>query len=230
VTETDDRPIGELLAEQVAELATRAPRPEPPAAPRPVPPDVQNARRDLSWSHVIPSRFLWARCEHFDGVTAGSPTGPIDVGVALRAWGEAPGGRNLVLTGATGTGKTHAAIAAARAAFDAGAHVRFTPVVELLDALRPGSTGGDGVLDELFGIDVLVLDDLGAERPTDWTLERLYALVNRRWMEERPTIATSNLDVPKPLAAAVGERTYSRLVGSSAVVLQLGGDDRRRKR
>lgn len=234
MTETDSPPpIGEALREHVEALAARAPRP----APDPIDAEQRArreataaasiaARRDGRWNDLMPSRFLWARHEQFDGDEAGTPTGLVDVGRALHEWGRAPGGRNLVLTGATGTGKTHAAVAAARVAFDEGAHVEFVPVVELLDRLRPG--GPDGVLDDLFGVDVLVLDDLGAERPTDWTLERLYAVVNRRWMEERPTIATTNLDLPGPLAEAIGERTYSRLVGSGSVVLQLGGPDRRR--
>ena len=64
---------------------------------------------------------------------------------------------------------------------------------------------------------------------TEWTAERLYALINRRWLEVRPTVCTTNLD-PDQLREAVGERVFSRLVGNGAVVLRLTGHDRRRKR
>lgn len=173
--------------------------------------------RDAVWAGIIPSRFRWARPVDFPGVLGGE----------LEAWGRAPQGRNLVLVGPVGSGKTHAAVAAARVAFDAWTEVRFLPVVELLDLLRPG--GPEGAHLALAETDLLVLDDLGSERPTDWTAERLYALVNRRWMEERPTILTSNLP-PRELEVAVGARTYSRVVGSGAVVLKLTGEDRRRAR
>lgn len=99
----------------------------------------------------------------------------------------------------------------------------FVPVVEMLDDLRPG--GPEGYLSDLMGVDRLILDDLGLERPTDWTIERLYALVNRRWLEERPTIATTNLS-PQALEEAVGARMFSRLAGA-AVSIGIAGPDRR---
>lgn len=98
--------------------------------------------------------------------------------------------------------------------------------VELLDLLRPG--GPEGALYDLADLELLILDDLGSERPTEWTAERLYALVNRRWLEERPTIVTSNL-ASGELQQAVGPRVYSRLVGNGSVGIGLSGPDRRRK-
>lgn len=103
--------------------------------------------------------------------------------------------------------------------------MKFLPVVELLDHLRPG--GPEHALADLMNVGMLIVDDLGSERPTDWTSERLYALVNRRWMEEAPTVFTSNL-APDPLQDAIGERTFSRIVGSGAVTLSLTGKDQRR--
>lgn len=124
------------------------------------------------------------------------------------------------------THNTHLAVAAARLRFDRGAEVRFLPVVELLDMLRPG--GPEHALYDLADLEVLVLDDLGSERPTEWTAERLYALVNRRWLEERPTICTSNLS-PTELEKSVGDRVFSRLVGNGSVGVKLSGPDRRRQ-
>lgn len=172
--------------------------------------------RTRVWQQCIPSRFQWATVDDFTG----------QVRDDLTAWGDDPAGRNVMLLGPVGTGKSHAAVAAARLRFDRGAEVRFMPVVELLDMLRPG--GPEDALYRLADLELLVLDDLGSERPTEWTSERLYALVNRRWLEERPTICTSNLP-PVELEAAVGPRVFSRLVGNGAVNLGLSGPDRRRK-
>ena len=155
----------------------------------------------------------------------------------LTDWVKDPAGRNLLLLGPVGTGKTHAAVAAARPLhFNHSRFVTFWPVVELLDQLRPGGT--EGALEAAMKAPVLILDDLGAEKPTEWTSERLYAVVNRRWMQELPTIATSNLpgsrkSAPKDyegptLDEALGPRMFSRLVGSGAVIVRLSGPDRRR--
>lgn len=168
------------------------------------------------WREAIPSRFQWARVDDFTGQAR----------TELERWGTEPAGRNLLLLGPVGVGKSHAAVAAARILFDRGTEVRFLPVVELLDMLRPG--GPEGALYDLAGLELLVLDDLGSERPTDWTAERLYALVNRRWLEERPTIITTNLPASE-LEQAVGARVYSRLVGNGSVGVGLSGPDRRRK-
>jgi DNA replication protein DnaC len=77
-----------------------------------------------------------------------------------------------------------------------------------------------------MSVELLLIDDLGTERANEWTGERLYAVVNRRWLADLPTIATSNLE-PEQLEEALGERTYSRLVGG-ALVLRIAGQDRRR--
>ena len=59
-------------------------------------------------------------------------------------------------------------------------------------------------------VDLLHLDDLGAERATDWVLEQLYSIVNARYEEERSLVITTNLD-PEQLAEQIGPRTVSRI-------------------
>jgi DNA replication protein DnaC len=179
---------------------------------------LEAARAEV-WRRTIPSRFTWAQPADL----------PPEVADDVNDWALNPDGRNLLLFGPVGTGKTHAAVAAVRGPFDQGAEVRFTPVVELLDWLRPGGDyDAHATMADLAGCDVLLLDDLGAERPTDWTAERLYALVNRRWLEQLPTVVTTNLE-PEALQQAVGERLYSRLA-DAAVAVRLSGEDRRRHR
>ena len=77
------------------------------------------------------------------------------------------------------------------------------------------SIDGGGMLDfldRLAQVDLLHIDDLGAERRTEWVLEQLYSIVNTRYEEQRATLVTSNLD-HEALTAQVGERIVSRLEG-----------------
>lgn len=182
------------------------------------------AVRAERWARIVPAKFADATLADFAGR-------PFHDDVA--DWSRSPRGRNLVLLGPVGVGKTRLAIAACRDANDRGIDVRYYLTAEALDLLRPG--GPDGALDALAHADRLILDDLGSERPTDWTAERLGILLDRRWRDERPTIVTTNLataanDESNALLAAVGPRSYSRLVGDDALAIRLSGDDRRRTR
>lgn len=182
------------------------------------------------WCESIPRRFVLAKpsdFKHESEETRGQ----------LTDWSTDPAGRNLLFVGPVGTGKSHAAAAcAAIRFFHHWERVTFWPVVELLDALRPGND--EGVMDAAMTCPLLVLDDMGAEKPSEWTAERLYAIVNRRWMAQRPIIATSNLpatqkSAPKGYTGAtldevLGPRMFSRLVGSGAVVVRFAGPDKRR--
>jgi DNA replication protein DnaC len=177
--------------------------------------------RDQQWAQAVPRRFVAATLADL------ADQAP-DVRQAITSWAMAPDGRNLLVLGPVGVGKTHALAAACRAQHmaDPDATVVFAPVVELFDDLRPG--GPVGRLRDCTDATLLALDDLAAERDTDWTHERLYAIINRRWMEARPTACTTNLP-PEQLHQQLGERMYSRLVGD-AVVVRLAGPDRRRHR
>ena len=209
VTDAPQRLTAQVATVAAKQLASFKPRDE--AEDR----QLEDGWRETRW-HQIPNRFRWARVADLDPEWRGD----------LTAWAALDGPLpNLVLFGPVGTGKTHAAVAAARLRFEAGDEVQFWPVVELLDGLRPG--GDLDVWDRtVHDADVLILDDLGASRATEWTDERLYALVNRRWLDERPTIITTNLD-PPALREAVDLRMYSRIVGGGAKILGVGGPDRR---
>lgn len=194
--------------------------------------EMRASQRAARWSMVCPRRFQhvsmeWVAAEHGD-----------ETRDRLAAWSGLEPPPNLVLLGPVGTGKTGTSLAVCRdGQLDNGHGVLFLPVSELLDKLRPG--GPEGELERLSAARRLIIDDLGSERPTDWTAERLGVLINRRWLEERPTIATSNLPATRKsapdgydgatLEEVLGERTFSRLVGG-AVVLELGGEDRRRRK
>lgn len=222
--------IGDLLghAAAVAERA-RQRRPEPP------PPDPEAEERQRRAAAERAAEIARIRRERFEAqvparfASARMSDLPPPRGPEIQSWLDGDGWPNLVLAGPVGCGKTHAAVAAARAASEAGLAARLISTVELLEELRPG--GPERALERAIEAPLLVLDDLGAERPSDWTAERLALIIDRRWLDERPILATTNLSLGPSgeLIEALGERSYSRLVGSGAIVLQLQGEDRRRR-
>lgn len=194
---------------------------------RTVPPEDQRAAVDAR-------RRLWAESvdERFKDATLGTLAArlPAETVDAVRSWAEGRARENLVLLGALGAGKTHAAVAAARhRSVMCGETTWCTSEGELLDMLRPN--GDPGAMARATGVDVLVLDEIGGGTVTDWSSERLALVVDRRWRDCRPIIATSNLGPGEggQLSDRLGGRTYSRLVGSGAVVLGVSGPDIRRE-
>src|SRR5437016_8731148 len=92
-------------------------------------------------------------------------------------------GRGLWFTGDVGTGKTTLAMLVSRAALDAGRSVAIYSLPRLLAEVRATfeERGGDSyteLLDRLAQVDLLHIDDVGAEKTTPWVLEQLYAIVN----------------------------------------------------
>jgi len=182
--------------------------------------DQARAVAETRWRACAPDRFRDAHLGHCD------IHGP-DVTRPVRDWVVGGSTGSLTLLGAVGTGKTYLALAVARAFITDGRRaVMFLPMVEALSSMRP-----DGGLSpvELSSIDLLVLDDVGTERVTEWAAEQMYAVLNRRWLSELPTVITSNLPLDE-LATHLGPRAWSRLTGDDSVVVRLTGPDRRRTR
>ena len=114
------------------------------------------------------------------------------------------------MVGETGVGKTHLAAAAASERLHTGDSVCFAVVPELLDALRASYGGGDDAsFDALFAavkdVDLLVLDDLGAQQSTDWANDKLYQLCGYRYTKALPTVITMN-DMPDELPPRLASR------------------------
>jgi len=169
------------------------------------------------WAKVIPVVFRTADVDDLEDLPDATP---------IVEWARMSGPHpNLVIVGPTGTGKTHAGIACLRPAHFAGLQIAFYKTSRLLRDLSPGSDVQAQAYDATVRADRLLLDDLGLERSTEWAAEQIASVLDERWMNEAPTIVTSNLE-PEDLAVKVGERVASRLFGS-AVVVALTGDDRR---
>jgi DNA replication protein DnaC len=146
-------------------------------------------------------------------------------------------GRGLWIQGNVGTGKTTLAMLVSKAALDAGRSVAIYSLPRLLNLLRESmASSRDGesdgglldLLDRLTAVEVLHIDDLGAENRTDWVLEQLYSIVNARYESQRAIVATTNL-MPDELSDRLGARTVSRLVEICGDLIPLDGGDRRRE-
>lgn len=103
-------------------------------------------------------------------------------------------GRTLWISGAIGSGKTTIASAVSRELVAKDKSVRFETMVGILRKMRESFGKGLDALDGMFGCDVLVLDDLGKESPTDLALYVLFELVDYRYSNSRPFIITTNYD------------------------------------
>ena len=124
-------------------------------------------------------------------------------------------GRGLWFDGPVGTGKTSLAILVAKAAKDAGRSYAVYPVPRLLAEIkrtfdRDASDTYMGFFRRLCTVDVLVLDDLGAEKQTEWVLEQLYSIVNERWQDRRSIVVTTNIPDADPDGPATLLRASAR--------------------
>lgn len=134
----------------------------------------------------------------------------------LREWPES--GQWLYLWGPTGTGKTGLAFGLMRDLVAAGRPVIFTTVPDLLARIRASWDASRDepreaeIMEGLRRVDVLVMDDWGAEPPRrDWADDRFYRLINHRLGHQRQTIVTSNL-APDELAGHLGGLAGERIV------------------
>jgi DNA replication protein DnaC len=138
-------------------------------------------------------------------------------------------GPSLLLLGPVGTGKTHQVYGAIRELVQIGVSCSWlvTTAADLYAELRPDRNRGDQAFDRFASVPLLVLDDLGAHKGTEWTAEQTFRLINHRYEQHLATVVTSNLSAPE-LRARVGDRVTSRLVEMCRQV-GLKGSDRRRQ-
>jgi DNA replication protein DnaC len=140
-------------------------------------------------------------------------------------------GRGLWFTGDVGTGKTTLAMLISRAAMQADRTVAIYSLPRLLAMLR--ETYDDDaafslaeLIDRLCAVDLLHVDDVGAEQSSPWVLEQLYTIVNTRYEDGRAMLLTTNLD-DAALREQIGDRTVSRLYEMCGTPLPMFGEDQR---
>jgi DNA replication protein DnaC len=189
--------------------------------------------RNRGVASVIPRKFQGVS---FDRPPVSTDIEPYVV-ATVRSWVEdleanLEAGRGLWLMGSTGTGKTTLAMLVSKAALQDSRSVAIYSLPKLLARIRrtyDSEPGGDSYLsffERLTSVDLLHIDDLGAEKRSDWVLEQLYALVNERYEAERSMLITTNLE-PHQLEEQIGPRTVSRLVEICGEPLPLFGPDAR---
>ncbi|WP_461040817.1 ATP-binding protein [Tepidimicrobium xylanilyticum] len=160
----------------------------------------------LTRSSNIPKRYRNATFENFN---------PKDNPRALeRAKGfvEAfPGDKGLLLTGPVGTGKTHLAAAIANSLLNKLYSVYFGNVVDIMGFIK-STYNQDSEISERDAIsimtdkvDLFIIDDLGKENNTEYTLSMLYQLINRVYENEKPIVITTNFNSIE-LSRKLGER------------------------
>ena len=147
-------------------------------------------------------------------------------------------GRGLLLEGQPGVGKTHLAVAVLKQVIQTtGARGLFYDIRDLLRVIRSTydptiRTTEIEVLRPVMGADLLVLDDLGAEKTSEWVEETMNLIVNTRYNEKRLTIFTSNFEdipddtEPNSLVFRIGHRMRSRLHEMCEFVALDAGDYR----
>lgn len=147
--------------------------------------------------------------------------------------------RGLLFMGPVGVGKTHLATAILRGLVERGASCLFYEfgalLQEIRDSYNPVSQASElKVLAPVYEADVLVLDELGASKPTDWVQDTMMQIIGKRYNDRKLTLFTTNYrDARQPptqetLEDRIGTRLRSRLYEMCKTVM-IEGEDFRRK-
>jgi DNA replication protein DnaC len=192
-------------------------------------PQIIARRRARNLSAVIPRRYRDVSFER-------PPVTDIDPAIvsAVRRYAntiddQLDAGRGLWFMGNPGTGKTTLAMLVSKAALDAGRTVAIYSLPRLLSEIRDVFRADGsfvGLLDRLTEVDLLHIDDLGAEQTTEWVLEALYSIVNARYEDERSIVLTTNCMDRDELCQQITPRTVSRLTEMCDELPLLGHDHR----
>lgn len=138
---------------------------------------------------------------------------------------------SLLFSGATGLGKTFLSACIARQIADRGFSVIYETAIRLFgdfETEKFGAQGGDGSLTrKYFDCDLLIIDDLGTEMTTQFTVSALYSVLNTRMMEGKPILISTNL-LPEALETRYSPQIASRIVGTFRLI-KFAGDDLRRR-
>lgn len=210
---------------------------------------VAEARvEELEHNAHVPKTYCGASFDNFDA------TDPVFAAPLKAAMFQIKGYANnypltekpgLLIVGLPGTGKTHLAVAALRQLLARGHEGVFFDYQNLLDRIRSSYSETLGASDReayrsALDTEILLLDDLGAHRVTDWVQDTVTSIVTHRCNHKMPLIATTNLpdaeitgtndSVRTSLEDRIGERARSRLFEMCLVVRMPGAPDYRVKR
>lgn len=140
---------------------------------------------------------------------------------------------SLLFTGATGLGKTHLSLAIAQSAINKGYNVVYGTAQKLFSSIEREHFGRskdpDGTTEDMLAdCDLLILDDLGAEFTTSFSVAAFNNILNSRLLDSKPTIISTNLTLNE-IQNKYTERAASRIIGEYAILHFLGRDVRQQK-
>ncbi len=200
---------------------------------------------------MIPARYASVRLEQFSNFTGNGR----NVCQAIQGWSrnfKRKESRGLLMSGPVGVGKTYILAAIAKSFAYRGFTVRFVDFFQLLNELKAGyanEKADSTTINSLINVDLLVIDELGKGRNSDWELSIIDQLVMGRYNQNKPIVASTNyslrsdhrveLDLEsqhrgfdlnqfESLETRVGERIYSRLI-ETCLLVELTGQDYRKR-
>ena len=187
----------------------------------------QQALEKVTLQANIPNAYTNTTLENYEKYTKESEIAH----AYMITLGNGENTQGVYIFGASGLGKTHLAIGLLKKRMEQGKTGLFVVVPELMESLRRClREGGDDfeILQALYNVDCLVLDDLGAEKATEWVAERLYLVINQRYLSNRMTIITSNC-TPQEMEERLGQqgkRITSRVLEMCKIIPLVGKDYR----
>ena len=138
--------------------------------------------------------------------------------------------QNIIISGGTGSGKTTMAYAISREIYAQGFKAKMWNIRELFAAINPKAAAAQLTLESAKTHPLLLLDDIGSEKKSEWTSERVLEILDYRWQHKKATIITTNLvlegENDSSLQGWIGDRAFSR-VYSGALKLNLKAGDKR---
>lgn len=140
---------------------------------------------------------------------------------------------DLLFTGISGSGKTHLAVASVKYLWQCGRglnlSVNFLRSIDFLLELKNSFKTDDEryVIEKYSKIGLLIFDDLGSEKMSEWSITEIYALLEHRYSELKQTILTTNLSLQQ-ISESLGSRLASRLSSYKNITINL--PDYRKKR
>lgn len=190
----------------------------------------------LSKAH-LPARYDGC---HFHNYKANNPSQEAAFKYSTQLTMEYPAvDQGLLLMGTVGVGKTHLAVSILKGLTERGFNCLFYEFGRLLkeiqDSYNPNTHASElSVLAPVLNVEILVLDELGASKPTDWVRDTMAHIINSRYNDKKLTIFTTNyLDARQSerdevLEDRIGSRLRSRLFEMCRSI-EMNGDDYRRK-
>ncbi len=137
--------------------------------------------------------------------------------------------KNILMMGATGLGKTHLSLAIANKVIEKGYDVYYDSIQNIMDKLEKERFGrlplSESIKDDVLSCDLLIVDDLGVEFSTQFTVSELHNIINTRILRCLPTIISTNLEITD-IEKQYSQRIASRIIGTSMPLRFCGSDIR----